>query len=401
VRDVIHRVLAATLAAPAPLAATGCRGDRPDGGALAPVDASGGIAPAEDAQAELPPDSGGDASACAPELLDAGLFGEDASCGAFVRLPCGVPSPSLRGEGCFPSVDLCTAVCPQEFFFFCAYPPASCQDGGLLPDADVVIDCSLCLGNQGRRPVGFARAPRAHLAPGAPGRGPGALFAAAAVLERASVDAFVHLRARLAAFGAPARLLLRAEEAARDERRHARVIARLAERFGESAPPVGPPAPFVPLDFESFVTENAVEGGIRETFGALVALHQARTVADPVVARAMRGVAADEVRHAELAWEIDRWARRRLPRPARLRVRAAQVREVASLGAETCSRFGGSEGARAAGLPDATRRVEAARLLGSLLLAEDATDGALPERPRRVTGARTRRPKAFSARRPP
>jgi hypothetical protein len=84
--------------------------------------------------------------------------------------------------------------------------------------------------------------------------------------------------------------------------------------------------------------ENAVEGCVRETFGALVAHWQARHARDPDVARVMRVVARDETRHAALAWAIAEWA---AGRDARERERA-RVRE----GAATAMRRAAAELAR-------------------------------------------------------
>jgi hypothetical protein len=60
--------------------------------------------------------------------------------------------------------------------------------------------------------------------------------------------------------------------------------------------------------------ENAREGCVRETFGAMIAAHQAAHAADAVTRDAMAAIAVDESRHAQLAWEVDAWARATLPR---------------------------------------------------------------------------------------
>jgi hypothetical protein len=58
--------------------------------------------------------------------------------------------------------------------------------------------------------------------------------------------------------------------------------------------------------------ENAVEGCVRETYGAVVGLIEARMSADRGVRRAMERISEDECRHAELAWEVAAWLRERL-----------------------------------------------------------------------------------------
>jgi rubrerythrin len=290
--------------------------------------------------------------------VDAAFFGEDGGCAAFVRLPCGVPA-SLPGTLCYPDVDLCTAACPTAFFFACEYPAPSCADGGLLPDADVFIECNTCLGNIGRRPVGWE-------GPGASPKGSplGRFLARSATLEEASVAAFAELHARLRAFGAPRRLRAAARRAAGDERRHARMTAALARRHGGlPAPP--PPAVTVDLAFEAFAMENAVEGCVGETFGALVALHQAARAEDPQIAAAMGAIAADEIRHAALAWSIHEWALPRLSSRARARVCALQEGALQRLRRGTAS--APPEVARLAGLPRGATEQTLARHLAQAL----------------------------------
>lgn len=161
----------------------------------------------------------------------------------------------------------------------------------------------------------------------------GEYFAAAARLEAASVAAFQVLRDELAAHGAPEALLVAAMQAARDEVRHARVTAELAARYGATAeaPRVDPAAL---RSLEAIAIENAVEGCVRETFGALVGAFQAEAAQDPEVARAMIEIAEDEARHAALAWQIAAWAEPQLSDAGRARVRTAQKDAVAALRAE-------------------------------------------------------------------
>jgi hypothetical protein len=87
---------------------------------------------------------------------------------------------------------------------------------------------------------------------------------------------------------------------------------------------------------EEMAIENAVEGCVRETYGALVALWQASHATDPVVAAAMVPMAEDETRHAELAWEVASWAEPLLSPAARSRVDAARTRALHDLATEAC-----------------------------------------------------------------
>jgi hypothetical protein len=166
--------------------------------------------------------------------------------------------------------------------------------------------------------------------------------------------AFVRLREELRAHGASGALVHAASRAALDEVRHARVVARLARRYG-AAPrsrTVAERRDVRPL--EEVAIENAVEGCVRETYGALVATWQGRAAADPSVARAMRRIARDETRHAALAWAVARWAEARLSRSACRRVDEARRTARASLGAEL-TRPNDPALVRAAGLPSARR----------------------------------------------
>lgn len=148
-------------------------------------------------------------------------------------------------------------------------------------------------------------------------------WARSAELEAASVPAFEILRAELAAHAAPAAFGIRARAAARDEVRHARAVARLGRTYGARPrlPRVEPLT--APRSLEAIAIENAVEGCVRETYGALVALHQSRRAQDPRVRRLYTAIAADETRHAALAWDIARWAQARSGVATRQRVTAA------------------------------------------------------------------------------
>ena len=109
----------------------------------------------------------------------------------------------------------------------------------------------------------------------------------------------------------------------------------LARRYGtEPTRPIVGDAP-APRSLEAIAVENAREGCVRETYGALVALWQARHAGDPVVATAMAPIANDEVRHAELAWEVGRWAELRLSPTARQRVASAREQAMAALRTES------------------------------------------------------------------
>jgi hypothetical protein len=145
-----------------------------------------------------------------------------------------------------------------------------------------------------------------------PRDGLGAQFAARAYLEAASVFAFERLERELLAHHAPTSLVREARRARRDEVRHTAMQARLARRYG--ARPSVPRAPQTngPRSLYELALENAVEGCVRETYGATVGLVEAARSTEPRFRRTMRAIAVDECRHAELAWTIRHWVRPRL-----------------------------------------------------------------------------------------
>jgi len=210
----------------------------------------------------------------------------------------------------------CTSLCEGT-------PVASCQIQ-LAPDGGKSVTCAEPAPGSGRRPRGL-RAPPVRHAPSV-----GDYFASVAWLEAASVDAFEILAFELGAHRAPARLVRGARRSARDERRHARTMAALARRHGGE-----PLAPVVerraPRSLEAIARENAVEGCVRETFGALVATWQAREAGDAHVRAAMERIAEDETRHATLAWGVAEWLDGQLDAAARRRVHAAKRRAVLAL----------------------------------------------------------------------
>jgi hypothetical protein len=207
----------------------------------------------------------------------------------------------------------------------------------------------------GRRPAGL-------IARRAAGRSVGAHFARSAELEAASVPAFETLERELLAHGAPASFAARARLAARDEVMHARDVARLARKLGgrPCKPRVVPLA--AARSLEAIALENAIEGCVRETYGALVARHQAARARLPAVRRLYARIGVDETRHAALAWDIARWVESRIGAAARRRVRSATRDAVLALH-ESAREPVSPALADIAGLPTAN---SAAAMLGAL-----------------------------------
>jgi len=149
-------------------------------------------------------------------------------------------------------------------------------------------------------------------------------------LEAASVAAFRILHRELAKHGAPPSLRRGARRAARDEIRHARIARALARRHGGTYVPPRIARPGE-RSLEAVAIENAVEGCVRETYGALAATFHAQNALDPAVRKAMRSIARDETRHAALSWRVFRWANRRLSPESQHRVFTERDRAAASL----------------------------------------------------------------------
>ena len=158
---------------------------------------------------------------------------------------------------------------------------------------------------------------------GGDARSLGATFARAAWLEAASIHAFRRLARELRAHGAPRDLVDAARACARDEARHARTMARLARAYGATIDRVRIDDVGV-RDLEAIARENAVEGCVGETYGALLAIWQAEHAGDADVRDAMGEIAPDETRHAALAWKVAAWADALLSEDARARVRRAR-----------------------------------------------------------------------------
>jgi hypothetical protein len=135
------------------------------------------------------------------------------------------------------------------------------------------------------------------------------------------------------------------------------------------------PSPFVMHAYDlrsafDLALDNAIEGCVNETFGALVLHVQALTAEDSATRRVFADIAEDEARHAELSRDLATWLDGRLTSSERETVRRAATHawnELAS-GLDETALDGDCE-LRALGLPDtATRRALYAE--ASLALAQ-------------------------------
>lgn len=251
------------------------------------------------------------------------------------RFMCGIPA-GVTHVGCDivvaeldggPSADATNLKCRLTEGQGCladAYAPTE--------SGSITMECIDCLsGGAGRHTAGVA-------APRCASRGAAGYFSRMAHAEAASVFAFRRMQTELAREGAPRELLLATRRAARDEVRHARTMRAFAAEHAGAAPKVRVRRAAAQRSLESIARENATEGCIRETFMALVAHYQAANAPDGRMRRAFAQIAADETRHAALAWAVARWAEARLDPAARARIVRARARAAAALRASLAAR---------------------------------------------------------------
>lgn len=130
--------------------------------------------------------------------------------------------------------------------------------------------------------------------------------------EYASVAGFQRFAMDLMANGATADLIERAQRAALDEMRHARLALTLASAFAGA--PIGPGALDLPAavpihrSLAELAVATAEEGCTVETLSACLLAEARYHATDPAVVAALTQMRRDEDRHAELAWATLRWA---------------------------------------------------------------------------------------------
>lgn len=211
-------------------------------------------------------------------------------------------------DACVASDLACEALCrralqvdPTEAIAIPKFVITSISAAGAALDIEYLrpVECGA-----GRKPAGLVHPARK--------RGTGAWLAAVATLEAASVTAFARLARILTKLEAPRKLVEAARRAIVDELQHASAVSRLAHARGVMAEaPVIEEATDEGNVFELAI-ENAVEGEVGETFGALVAACQARAATDADVREVFARIAIDEARHAALAHQLAPWFERRL-----------------------------------------------------------------------------------------
>ncbi len=149
-------------------------------------------------------------------------------------------------------------------------------------------------------------------------------LARVAHLEASAVHAFACLARELEHHGAPAELCAAAREAQADEVRHAERVGALARSLGAEVAPVEIHEIAV-RSLEAIAIDNAEEGLVRETWGAVVGRWQAEHAELPEVRSMMAEIATDELRHAELSSALHTWLKGKLDAASLDRVEEARA----------------------------------------------------------------------------
>jgi hypothetical protein len=131
------------------------------------------------------------------------------------------------------------------------------------------------------------------------------------LFEHASVASFARFALELLALGAPPALLREVHVAIADELRHASLCFGLARRFGVAVDPGALPISNAVLARvgDPIATALALfeEGCVNESLAACEAADAAGTCQDAEIREVLESIAADERRHASLAWGALRW----------------------------------------------------------------------------------------------
>lgn len=130
-------------------------------------------------------------------------------------------------------------------------------------------------------------------------------------MEHASIAAFARFSLQLLSLGAPPALVEATTQALADETAHAKLCFGIASAYADRAIGPGPLDVTRSLEVTSLadiVDLVIAEGCFGETSAVLEALDGADAASDPVIRAAYTQIAADEQRHAELAFRFVRWA---------------------------------------------------------------------------------------------
>jgi hypothetical protein len=208
---------------------------------------------------------------------------------------------------CRTAGDLCSSDADCEAGGYCStfFDAWDCQYPGCAIGRPLLVDAVPCTAAPRSRsdwsatPTGLPEDP--ELA---------AWWAEVAALEHASVASFARFGTQLLALGAPADLVRASKRAALDEIEHARLAYGLASAYGGA--PVGPgqlrlQGVSTAATWREVVRGLIEEACVGETLGVAEAVIAAEVVRVPAVREVLERIAADELRHAQLAWRALAW----------------------------------------------------------------------------------------------
>ena len=193
----------------------------------------------------------------------------------------------------------------------------------------------VCTG--GRRHTSWRRG-RASLTP-ADQQDVGAWYARAAADEAGSVRSFRALAQELRSSALGAGFSRRLRAAAREEVRHARSMRGEAQRRG-AARVSNEFSKLTSRSLLDIALENAKQGCVEETWAALVAQFQALHASATPTKQQFSEIAADEARHAELAWDLHAQLRRELGSSERARLDSWLTDSIEQLRTRTATHSG-------------------------------------------------------------
>jgi len=152
-------------------------------------------------------------------------------------------------------------------------------------------------------------------------------------MEHASIAAFARFSLQLLSLGAPAPLVEACTEAIADETAHAKLCFGLASAYAGRA--LGPGALEVgdclaATHLSEIARLVIAEGCFGETLAALEALEASEAATDPTIRAVFSRIAADEQRHATLAFQFVRWAMQKGGEALRLSLAKAMLEQVAA-----------------------------------------------------------------------
>jgi rubrerythrin len=209
----------------------------------------------------------------------------------------------------------CADICPPDMLCFGMQACFWSSIYGVCGPYETADACCLIIAGEEPPPIGrpFVIAGAARLAQqgSVPGDRVAAHWLEHARGEHASIAAFARFVGILQRHGAPARLLAEAIAAAADEARHAEQTLALASRFAGRELELGALVVDDALrdtdDLAAALRAAVLEGCIDETLAAHEAACLAAHAEHPEVASVLEQIAADEARHAALAWKFVAW----------------------------------------------------------------------------------------------